>query len=59
MKRFMKVFANGSVIVREWGTIGLLKKVYVEECTGSRLVGQLQKRWIDSVSNYLKGRFEY
>ena len=32
------------------------KRVYVGEYVGSRLVGQLQKRWIGSVNNCLKKR---
>ena len=33
-----------------------IAKVYVGECTGSRLVGRPRKRWIDTVKDYLKKR---
>ena len=33
------------------------KRVYVGECVGSRLVGRLRNRWIDSVNDYVKKRF--
>ena len=29
----------------------IAKRVYVEECVGSRLVGRPQKRWTDSVND--------
>ena len=32
------------------------KRVYVEECAGSRSVGRPQKRWIDTVKECLKKR---
>ena len=34
----------------------IFKRVYVEECVGSRLVGRPWKRWIDSVNDCLKKR---
>ena len=32
----------------------IAKRVYVVECACSRSVGRLQKRWIDTVKDYLK-----
>ena len=32
----------------------IAKRVYAGECMGSRLVGQPQKMWIDSVSDFEK-----
>ena len=32
----------------------IAKRVYVGECTGSHLVGRLQKRWIDTVKECLR-----
>ena len=55
MKGLMKVLSVGLAILKEWGMIGLLKG-YIWECLGSRLVGQLRKRWIDLVNEYLKKR---
>ena len=40
--RSMKLFIEGSAILREWEMIGLPK-----ECVGRRLVGKPRKRWID------------
>ena len=34
----------------------IAKRVHVEECVGSHLVGRQQKRWIDSVNDCLKKR---
>ena len=34
----------------------IAKRVYVGECAGSRLVGRLLKRWIDTVKDCLKKR---
>ena len=56
VKGLTKVFSDGSAILKEWGIIGLLKRYMWEECVGSRLVGQLRKRWIDLVNEYLKKR---
>ena len=33
-----------------------VKRVYVEECAGSRSVGRRRKRWIDTVKECLKKR---
>ena len=32
----------------------LAKRVYIGKCVGSRSVGRLRKRWIDTVKNCLK-----
>ena len=34
----------------------IAKRVYVGECAGSRSVGRLQKRWTDTVKDYLRKR---
>ena len=34
----------------------IAKRVYVGNCVGNCLVGQLKKRWIDSVKDFLKKR---
>ena len=34
----------------------IAKRVYVGECAASRSMGRLQKRWTDSVKEYLKKR---
>ena len=33
------------------------KRVYVREFAGSRSVGRLRKRWLDTLNEYLKKRF--
>ena len=40
-----------------WRMIGLLKG-FMWECVDNRLVGQPRKRWIDSMNDCLKKRFE-
>ena len=34
----------------------IAKRVYVGECAGSRSMGRLRKRWIDSMKDCLKKR---
>ena len=34
----------------------IAKRVYVEECAGSRSVGRPRKRWTDTVKDFLKKR---
>ena len=34
----------------------IAKRVYVEECAGSRSVGRPRKRWIDNVKECLRKR---
>ena len=34
----------------------IVKRVYVGECAGSRSVGRLQKRWMDSMKECLRKR---
>ena len=34
----------------------IAKRVYVGECAGSSSVSRLQKRWIDTMKDYLKKR---
>ena len=36
----------------------IAKRVYVGECAGSRSVDRLWKRWIDTVKEFLRKRFE-
>ena len=54
MKRLMKVFSE--VHVERMENDRIAKRVYVGECGGSRSVGRLQKRWIDTVKECLKKR---
>ena len=35
----------------------IAKRVYVGECSGSRSVSRLRKKWIDTMKDYLKNRF--
>ena len=35
----------------------IAKRVYIRECAGSRSVGRLRKKWIDTVKECLKKRF--
>ena len=55
MKGLMKVPYNGLDMWRIWRD-KIAKRVYVEECTGSRSVGRSWKRWIDIVKECLKKR---
>ena len=48
MEGLMKVFSGGSAM---WRMIGLLG-----ECAGSRSLGRLRKRWIDTVKDFLRTR---
>ena len=44
MKGLMKMFSGGLAMWREGRMIGLLRGSYVGESTGSRSVGEAQKR---------------
>ena len=43
-------------MVQSCGEDRIAKRVYVEECAGSRSVGRTRKRWIDAVKDSLKER---
>ena len=49
----MKVFSSGLAMERMEND-RIAKRVYGEECAGSRSVGRPRKRWIDSVKDSLK-----
>ena len=48
-----KVFSDGSMILKKWGIIGLLKG-YIGQEYVSRLVDRRQKRWAVLVNETLK-----
>ena len=57
MKGLIKASYSGSVMWRGWRGIGL--RVYVGECAGSFSVGRPQKRWTDTMKEFLKKRRLY
>ena len=56
MKGLMKMFFIDLTILKEWKMIRLLKGCNVGKCMVSYLLGRPQKRWIDSVNDWLKKR---
>ena len=55
-KRLSTVFSDGSLNGERMENSSIAKRVYVGECAGSRSVGRLRKRWIDTVKDCLKKR---
>ena len=52
----MMVFSNCLTMYSEWSG-RIAKRIYIGGVDGSPSVGRPQKRWIDTVKDYLKKRF--
>ena len=54
MKGLIKLFSSSLAILKKWRIVGLVKGVYDGEHKGSRPLGRLENRWIDSRNDWLK-----